>query len=352
MIYFSIFFLVLSFYLSPSHGYEIDNFTRRYEPLKDSRDLLNDEVNAKLKEVQRRGIKAEVGCNTEELESLVEGELTSGPIGIVGVIETFAYGDRRIDRHRITRNNIYSKRSLKEKRQGAVMTFFGQHSTINLNGHYIGDDKLGHFFDQGFGFFLKYKEASDPQRGIADALDEGIESEKGLYGLQTTGIMSYADLAANYSGFQFWMNLHQGSQPYFKCQGGQWKQVRQFDFADYVDASWDEAINCNQYKGNLGEKVQLQAQELEAKAKKNKKSHQFQCPVSISECVRLQEKYRNRKGKLLGPGCVDAKGTSDGRSHAQISARSLGESKYDSSTGQGKPAAAKSALGKEKAGAR
>ncbi|MFC6672641.1 hypothetical protein [Marinobacterium aestuariivivens] len=64
----------------------------------------------------------------------------------------------------------------------------------------MGLDKLGHFFAQGWQYF----ELTALGGGtLEQALALGREQEQGRYGYLTTGIFSYADLAANFNGWRF-----------------------------------------------------------------------------------------------------------------------------------------------------
>ena len=62
------------------------------------------------------------------------------------------------------------------------------------------------------------------------------------------GIYSYADLSANYQGYLFFKELTHSKNPYFVCEQDKWKKVRVFDISQYLDASWDERINCNRLR--------------------------------------------------------------------------------------------------------
>ena len=83
--------------------------------------------------------------------------------------------------------------------------------TINLYGVYLGTDKLGHFFQQGFEYYEVYAEemrkSGDEALAIRKAVLKGVGQENGIYGKFIDGVFSNADLAANYAGFKFYLNL-------------------------------------------------------------------------------------------------------------------------------------------------
>lgn len=114
----------------------------------------------------------------------------------------------------------------------------GMASHFKLGGIVVGSDKLTHFFAQGYEYIEVYREC-----GLNAAVQHGIKTEKGKYGLSGNGIYSNGDLAANYSGLLFWLNLTHPQAGYFtKCKG-KWVQSRRFSWRCHANAAWDEGIN-------------------------------------------------------------------------------------------------------------
>ena len=106
---------------------------------------------------------------------------------------------------------------------------------INDNDLFIGSDKFGHFFTEGY---IYYKKAFLKKKGIVKTLKWGMRTERGKFGLKTTGVYSYADLAANYKGMSFWKNivmseLHNTSNSYFRCDGNNFIQIRKFNIRKF-----------------------------------------------------------------------------------------------------------------------
>lgn len=83
--------------------------------------------------------------------------------------------------------------------------------TINVHGCYIGLDKLGHVFQQGYEYFQEYRQeeqdGGDAGSAEARAVRLGVGQEEGLFGELLVGVYSNADLAANYAGLKFYLNL-------------------------------------------------------------------------------------------------------------------------------------------------
>lgn len=84
-------------------------------------------------------------------------------------------------------------------------------SSIKMFGTYLGVDKLGHMFNQGFEYFKKYHielaENPDAAASMKSVIDWGKSTENGMYGAIVDGVYSNGDLAANLSGFYFYENL-------------------------------------------------------------------------------------------------------------------------------------------------
>jgi len=83
--------------------------------------------------------------------------------------------------------------------------------TIRLYGVYMGTDKPGHIFQNGYEYYNAYEDAraggADEAAAINKAISYGVLTEKGLYGIALTGVYSNGDLAGNYAGFKFYRNL-------------------------------------------------------------------------------------------------------------------------------------------------
>lgn len=84
-------------------------------------------------------------------------------------------------------------------------------STIKLYGIEVGMDKLGHLFNEGFQYYLRFSEATDSgyteSFALREAVKWGVTSEDSYYGRWVSGIYSNADLASNYTGLYFYRNL-------------------------------------------------------------------------------------------------------------------------------------------------
>lgn len=83
--------------------------------------------------------------------------------------------------------------------------------TVNVFGVHLGTDKMGHFFQQGYTYYLRFEGQRqlglDDKSALENLLMSGVFSEYTYFGKGVTGGMSRADLATNYAGMKFYMNL-------------------------------------------------------------------------------------------------------------------------------------------------
>lgn len=84
-------------------------------------------------------------------------------------------------------------------------------SSLKMFGIYLGVDKLGHMFNQGYEYFQKYhkelNKTQDAKLAMKLVIDWGRSTENGMYGAVVDGVYSNGDLAANFAGFHFYENL-------------------------------------------------------------------------------------------------------------------------------------------------
>ena len=90
-------------------------------------------------------------------------------------------------------------------------------------------------------------------------------------------------------------------ESYYTCDQGEWKRKAQFTFRDYVDAGWDEGINCSAYRDDLyRDRVLNQIAILEAN---DELKRPYQCPVIKTACDEIAPKYGIYAKDILNPKC-------------------------------------------------
>lgn len=241
---------------------EVDQFTRpEGQPLvlADSAPVLTAEVNRRLalaverandRYMEFHGKKGtrwpQPRCDEERLYTMLTDQLAGA---VIGELETFAEESPDIERRRVTlEQSIY--RNFFWQASPTLMWSERVAAVIRLQGVEMGTDKLGHFFSEGYSYFLATEQL---ERDIESALLFGEWSESVYYGAQTTGVFSFADLVANTQGLRFWNRVlgrkpdpltGQPVTPYVVCDGDRWQVAQAFAWDDYVDSGWSEAVNC------------------------------------------------------------------------------------------------------------
>lgn len=125
--------------------------------------------------------------------------------------------------------------------------------TIRVGDVYFGIDKFGHFLGFGRRYFKNYLRLIEAGYSEEDAMERtirwGITHEQDFVGLAIDGILSYADLEANFQGFQLLRDLSLGDNPNLINEGGQWRLRHTIDLREYVTPDFDESYNTNSYRG-------------------------------------------------------------------------------------------------------
>ena len=129
---------------------------------------------------------------------------------------------------------------------------WGLARTINVDGTYIGSDKIGHFFSQGRKFYSRYRRLGT----VELAAERTAMWEAFIWGRTFSSVYSNADLIANYEGFLFYRglfndNVVSGKSAMFRWQDERLVRQRPFTWADHVNALWDELFNPNVYIRSL-----------------------------------------------------------------------------------------------------
>ena len=225
-------------------GYEIDPYTNRDVDIADSLTVLDAQVNDALDD-----IAASWAGRNDEWRMVMAVYRQLGGLHWVDRLERWAINADAVEKIPTTRaQSVVREFPFHAAR---VAWLFGFGPTIRVNDVYIGTDKIGHFLSQGRKFYRRYRRSGDEAR----AARWSVVTETGLFGRLTTGVLSNADLIANYEGYRFYRSLFEddvvpGKPAIFRWQeGGDGGPVRQrpFTWADHVNAFWDEALNPNAY---------------------------------------------------------------------------------------------------------
>ncbi|MDP2308831.1 MAG: hypothetical protein Q8P18_22610 [Pseudomonadota bacterium] len=144
--------------------------------------------------------------------------------------------------------------------ESMMLDTVGVCSTIELAGVLMGTDKPDHFWAQGYEYERQSGWGKHPER----AVEWGTQSERGQYGLLTSNVFSFADLHANFRGFQFYQALLGRQSVLQRDDKGCVAIVGQFDWKDWVDDGMDEVLNPSVYIESVEVGVRRRLQEQRA----------------------------------------------------------------------------------------
>jgi hypothetical protein len=156
-------------------AYETDQFTNRLTPIKDSTQLLDEQVNLAIEEAVAdwKGPR-----NDWKVVTSIYNDI--GGHHWVDKIERWVMNSDEVERLQPSRReSIYQGHPLWATRVAAV---FGVGPTIKVNGVLIGSDKLGHFLSQGRKFYRRYLKYQDESK----AAEHSAFTERALFGQGTT----------------------------------------------------------------------------------------------------------------------------------------------------------------------
>lgn len=245
---------LLAAVLTPSaHAYETDQLTGRLTPLQDAMPQANAWANELIAGAVARAnaqtrCKQDLPTTRRILGRRIADATASGQYVPERKLAGFGYGvfaalleTGPVDRHSfLDRSDIYG--ALKPG-EAVVLYTVGTCSTIRMGNVLMGTDKLDHFWELGFQYAGASRWGSKPER----AWRWGTFTEKLFYGLLTSDVFSYADLRANESGYRFYVELLSPTSTVQLGEDGCVKQVRPFDFAEWVDDDYDEVLNPSVY---------------------------------------------------------------------------------------------------------
>lgn len=253
--------LASGFLAAATPALETDQFYAWMRPLKDATDAVNQEINAEVAEVldrvNTRHDPASCPCRTAQRAIRDHFDYA-----IIARPELWATKTSFLDRIPATpdeepqyrRAFLYGRTSPLDP-----VLWMPPSPTLEIDGIRMGADKLGHFFSDGAWAEGTYHRAL--RRGVpeADALRQavqyGITTERTIWGRGTSGILSLADLEANYQGLLFYRGLCEGPRPALTRTPRGWRLERAFDIRDYVSPEWDESWQPNIYTRSRWAKV-------------------------------------------------------------------------------------------------
>jgi len=299
-------FLILAILNSNVFSSENDSLTNRYELKSNALSYINSHINEQLSLAAVMATKKDSTCQSKTILKM------SKKLFVAGIRGAFIFSpmqrllESEIDGLDIT--HIKMNKSIYKyvkKSHAPVLKLFSLSPTIRINNMIIGSDKFSHFFNLGWEYYSKMKKGSS----LFEVLSYSKNLEERFWGGPTTGVISHADLMANFQGLRFFGHLSgKGLDPltgrdnfeskYYSCEDGNWKRSREFSILEYFGYELDEGVNCNSYHSNKIERaINLSIKELE------NDGNSYSCPVLIDECSVISQKYDGLSEYLLSPKC-------------------------------------------------
>lgn len=185
---------------------------------------------------------------------------------------------------------IYLERLTDNVYRDAFPSAYNVTFVVKVAGVLAGTDKIDHFFDQGY----EYWRLSNDGANAARAINYGVDSEYGWFGLIPAGVFSYADLRANWRGYQFYLCLPSLFQI---DQHGRMRQVRRFDWRYWIDWQFDELLNPNAYSDAMYNQIRDFMARWDAAPEHRGSYHQSYRALSLAGC--FDHRRWERSGEYL-----------------------------------------------------
>ena len=143
------FWILLFALITPSHAYEVDNFTDRETLTKDELPKMDEIVNGILTKAVK-GVHKERGkeCSVAILRQEILRWIRPDPAGQLEL--WLEITDEIQHTHIGVTKSIYQEVTFTES---PVLKVVGIGRSMKVNGQIIGTDKIGHFFMQGLGYY-------------------------------------------------------------------------------------------------------------------------------------------------------------------------------------------------------
>jgi hypothetical protein len=242
---------------------ETDNFLTWGIELKDSSSDINtyinnniqstlNDLNEKKKSYECERVRKKVVMNfrgfiTHPMEHWIEETL--------GEEKVFPSEEHYTDRE-------YFMMSIYGTEKFDVSKYFSLARNININGVYLGTDKLSHWMSTGERYYVIFTRALNRLKNTNEAFKKairyGIFLDRYILGGITSGVFSYADLEANFQGLLFNRNFCRAGadKNIIALKDGKWFLQNKVDVRDYVNPNFDETFNPSLFSSLKWKKVQ------------------------------------------------------------------------------------------------
>lgn len=287
---------------------EVDSFRKRFEALEDSRDFINNKFNNYFEQALDEANQYRKRCSTEELYDQLRKRFKNH---VFDKFNKWLKDTQEIPTitTKVTESIYQDFDFFQSPIQGGFARIITDPTgrVINFNGVRVGTDKFEHMMGSGFKYFRSYYLKNNP---LEQALEIGWDAETQILGAWMTGVMAYADMAANFQGMRFWNHVLQRGMdplgenigPYVECKNYEWVQTRPIDLAFYIGPELDEANNCSLFRTpKMLQEVLYRISEYE---EQDEFGRSYQCPIQPQKMKAAQKKY----GPKLSAWLINSKG--------------------------------------------
>ncbi len=242
----------------PATALETDQYLTWRHPLADSAEAVNAFVNGRFEAVLaeiNRGDPTRLAC--EEIPSRLYRSLFHRTTRRVlcpwcsSSIRRFLETDPRVDRFPPDGVGSGQYKEMSIFRHPAFPFVLPLASSVRIGDVYLGTDKPPHMFGFGGRYYRRYLRALRKGAGEEEAMHQaigwGLTLERYLVGGLTDGIVSYADLEANYQGMRLARDLCEAEPAHLELTDGGWRLARPVDLRRYVTPHLDESYNNSHY---------------------------------------------------------------------------------------------------------
>jgi hypothetical protein len=281
---------------------EIDSFTARYQRIPDARPIIEAQTQVFWAEAIAEANDTRRGCSTDRLYDALRKRFNNH---LVGAMSKWLRKSKELPTKFVpVSESIYGALSFGESVVLSTFSGQGMDRLVRIREHDIGLDKFEHFWGSGFQYFNKgYLSRETPS--VVPGLKQGLAMEGGLFGATMTGVHSYGDLVANFNGLRFWNHVlalypdplgrSQQLGPYVTCRDNRWVTLKTPKWADYIDAGWDEGVNCSAFRtDSMMEKVESHLRKLHEET-----GMLYRCPMTRKFNRSLWRKYGELSDDLL-----------------------------------------------------
>lgn len=226
-----------------AHALETDNYLAWTRELSDSSEDINEFLRTEIEEALAA---APANTSCKKITFRIADRFKTTPKGEIFV----NWSTKNIPDKIFPSTDHYIGQSIYRDTPSPLLKVAPLAPNIQINGIYLGLDKLSHFSSTGRRYLSEYlkktKKGFTSEAAEKAAIRFGLSNEAGILGIWASGVFSYGDVEANYQGLRFYRRFClDGENPYLEKENGRWKLAVAPDLRDFVSPAWDETFNLS-----------------------------------------------------------------------------------------------------------